>query len=354
MAALELTEIVKTFEERSVVSDVSLSVSDGEFVAILGPSGCGKSTLLRIIAGLEHATSGQISLGGRDTTWLHPKDRDIAMVFQNYALYPHLSIFENIAFPLRIAGTSKRELGEAVQRVAALVGISHLLARKPRQLSGGERQRAALARALIRKPALFLLDEPLSNLDAKLRQSAREELKLLQKKTGLTALYVTHDQVEAMGLGDRIVVMNAGVIRQVGTPEDIYRYPADTFVATFIGTPPMNIIESQNRLIGFRPETVQVNGQASGDKTAFPVEIQRSEYLGNVQLIYALITGPFKPERVIAAVPVKEAVAFVEGEKAEFVVPSEELRFFYKNTGLAFTNSDKIPSPSISGEVSHV
>ncbi len=356
MAALELTEIVKAFEERKVVSDVSLSVSDGEFVAILGPSGCGKSTLLRIIAGLEHATSGRISLGGRDTTWLHPKDRDIAMVFQNYALYPHLSIFENIAFPLRIAGAAKREVGEAVQRVAALVGIAHLLGRKPRQLSGGERQRAALARALIRKPALFLLDEPLSNLDAKLRQSAREELKLLQKKTGLTALYVTHDQVEAMGLGDRIVVMNAGVIRQVGTPEEIYRYPADTFVATFIGTPPMNIVKSSDALVGFRPETVQVGGRPGPDTTVFPVEIQRTEYLGNVQLIYASILGPFVPERVIAAVPVKGAIAVAEGERTEFVVPTEELRFFDKDTRLALTkpHSHLVSLPHRSSEASHV
>ena len=229
MANVEIDGIEKRFDGNGGIDSISLSVTDGEFLAILGPSGCGKSTLLRIVAGLERPTAGTIHIGGRDATGLHPKDRNIAMVFQNYALYPHLSVYENIAFPLRVNHVARRTIDREVRRMAELVGITHLLSRKPRNVSGGERQRAALARALVRDPALFLLDEPLSNLDAKLRQSAREELKSLQQRTGLTALYVTHDQVEAMGLGDRIVVMNAGRIRQIGTPDEIYRHPADTF-----------------------------------------------------------------------------------------------------------------------------
>ncbi len=351
MADVELIGIEKRFEERAVVAHVSLTVADGEFIAILGPSGCGKSTLLRMIAGLEHPTSGTISICGRDATRLHPKDRNIAMVFQNYALYPHLTLFENIAFPLRVNGVPKRVADEAVRAVAEIVSIGPLLSRKPRQVSGGERQRAALARALVRKPDLFLLDEPLSNLDAKLRQSAREELKLLQKKTGLTALYVTHDQVEAMGLGDRIVVMNEGVIRQIGTPEEIYRYPADTFVATFIGTPPMNIVEADDGLIGFRPETIVPGGPEIFGSQSFPVEVVRIEYLGNVQLIYATALAPFKPVRVIASIPAQSPSGVREGDRTHFQVPLPELRFFDKATGLA--KATAVGDAAIAGAKSH-
>ncbi|PIP00199.1 ABC transporter ATP-binding protein [Pleomorphomonas carboxyditropha] len=334
MARVDIEGIEKRFNGEGGVHGVTLSVQDGEFLAILGPSGCGKSTLLRLIAGLERPTAGRIRLGGRDATGLHPKDRDIAMVFQNYALYPHLTLRENIAFPLKVKRLPRRAIDTRVAEVADMVGIGHLLGRKPRQVSGGERQRAALARALVRKPALFLLDEPLSNLDAKLRQAAREELKALQRRTGLTALYVTHDQVEAMGLGDRIVVMQAGRIRQIGTPEEVYRFPGDTFVATFIGTPPMNIVDHGDLLVGFRPETVIV-GDAAGPAVAFPVVIRHVEYLGNVNLVYADARAPGQPVRVVAALPSQSAMPFSPGQETNFRVDAADLRFFDKATGLA-------------------
>ncbi|SCM76225.1 sn-glycerol-3-phosphate import ATP-binding protein UgpC 1 [uncultured Pleomorphomonas sp.] len=334
MARVDIEGIEKRFNGEGGVHGVTLSVQDGEFLAILGPSGCGKSTLLRLIAGLERPTAGRIRLGGRDATGLHPKDRDIAMVFQNYALYPHLTLRENIAFPLKVKRLPRRAIDTRVAEVADMVGIGHLLGRKPRQVSGGERQRAALARALVRKPALFLLDEPLSNLDAKLRQAAREELKALQRRTGLTALYVTHDQVEAMGLGDRIVVMQAGRIRQIGTPEEVYRFPGDTFVATFIGTPPMNIVDHGDLLVGFRPETV-IAGDAAGPAVAFPVVIRHVEYLGNVNLVYADARAPGRPVRVVAALPSQSAMPFSPGQETNFRVDAADLRFFDKATGLA-------------------
>src|SRR5690606_31663413 len=213
-------------------------------------------TLLRMIAGLEAPTAGDIIIGDRVVTRLHPKDRNIAMVFQNYALYPHLSVYENIAFPLRVRGDKSAEVDKKVRWAAGLVGIDKLLDRKPRHTSGGQRQRTALARSLVRDPDVFLLDEPLSNLDAKLRHSAREELRSFQERVGLTSIYVTHDQVEAMGLGDRIVIMSGGVIRQIGTPEEIYQAPADSFVATFVGSPPMNLVPHGAQSIGFRPENL--------------------------------------------------------------------------------------------------
>jgi multiple sugar transport system ATP-binding protein len=345
MASVELLGIEKHFDDRNVVAGVSLSVQDGEFVAILGPSGCGKSTLLRIIAGLERATAGTVRIGDVDATALHPKDRNIAMVFQNYALYPHLTVYENIAFPLRVHRASRRSVDDAVRKTAELVGITHLLARKPRHVSGGERQRAALARALVRDPALFLLDEPLSNLDAKLRQSAREDLKSLQRTTGLTALYVTHDQVEAMGLGDRIVVMQSGRIRQIGTPDQIYQHPADTFVATFIGTPPMNLVELDGKLVGFRPESVVFGTTGDGPHAEIPVRIQRIEYLGSVRLVYADVAQPFLPTRVIASLPFQTAPPFQDGDDAVFRVPLAELRYFDKATGLADTTA--LPPPAL-------
>ncbi len=223
---------------------------------LVGPSGCGKTTLMRMIAGLEEPSSGAVLIGGRDVTALPPRTRNIAMVFQSYALYPHLSVYRNIAFPLRARGADRRTIGERVRWAAAMFGIERLLARKPRQLSGGERQRVALARAVVREPLAFLLDEPLSNLDAKLRTLARDELKQFQRRIGTTTIYVTHDQIEAMGLGDRIAVLNQGRVRQIGTPQEIYRDPADTFVATFMGSPPMNLTEQDGVLLGFRPESL--------------------------------------------------------------------------------------------------
>ena len=233
------------------------------------PSGCGKSTLLRMIAGLELPTSGDIYIGDRRATRLPPRLRNIAMVFQNYALYPHLTLFENIAFPLRIRHMPRSEVKQRVEWAASLVQIQHLLSRKPRQTSGGERQRTALARSLVRNPEVFLFDEPLSNLDSKLRHSARDELREFHKKTNVTAIYVTHDQVEAMTLGDRIVVMNAGEIRQIGTPGEVYTRPADSFVATFLGSPPRTLVPYDGSLFGFRLENfAPEDGSPTGAKAS--------------------------------------------------------------------------------------
>src|SRR6266540_6512902 len=230
MAAVAVNEIRKKFGDVVAVDGISLEARDGEFMVLLGPSGCGKTTLLRIIAGLEKPTSGQVLIDGQVVNDMPPRGRGIAMVFQSYGLYPHLTVWNNIAFPLRTQGTARAEIKRKVEWAAGLLGIDHLAQRRPRELSGGERQRVALARALVRDPTVFLLDEPLSNLDAKLRASAREELTLFHERVGTTTIYVTHDQVEAMGMGDRIVVLHEGVVRQIGTPAEVYDEPADTFV----------------------------------------------------------------------------------------------------------------------------
>src|SRR5438477_3033891 len=253
MAIVETKQIRKVFADHTAVDGVDLATREGEFLVLLGPSGCGKTTLLRMIAGLEKQTSGDVVIGGQVVTHLPPRARKIAMVFQSYALYPHLTVFKNIAFPLKAQGVPKATRQQKVEWAAAMFGIERLLQRKPRQLSGGERQRVALARALVREPDVFLLDEPLSNLDAKLRTSARDELQQFQRRIGTTTIYVTHDQVEAMGLGDRIAVMQGGRVRQLGTPVEVYAEPADTFVASFLGSPPMNIVEAPDCLVGFRP-----------------------------------------------------------------------------------------------------
>src|SRR3712207_3743968 len=239
MATVDIRGVRKTYPGQNVevIKGIDCTVGDGEFLVMLGPSGCGKSTLLRMVAGLEAITRGEIAIGGRVVNRLEPKDRDVAMVFQNYALYPHMSVYDNIAYSLRIKGLSKAEIDLRVRRTAALLEVEEFLARKPRQLSGGQRQRVAMGRAIVREPALFLFDEPLSNLDAKLRTQMRVEIKQLQARLGVTSLYVTHDQVEAMTLADRLMVMNAGVAEQVGTPMEIYRRPASVFVAGFIGSP---------------------------------------------------------------------------------------------------------------------
>src|SRR5574341_1592649 len=234
MATVETRGIKKIFGDVAAVNGVNLLTQDGEFLVLLGPSGCGKSTLLRMIAGLEEPTSGEILIGGHVVNDLPPRARKIAMVFQSYALYPHMTVFKNIAFPLKAQGVARTLIPQKVEWAASLFGIGHLLERKPRELSGGERQRVALARALVREPAVFLLDEPLSNLDAKLRTAAREELLQLQRRIGTTTIYVTHDQVEAMALADRIAVIHAGKVRQLGTPQEIFDEPADTFVAGFL------------------------------------------------------------------------------------------------------------------------
>jgi len=342
MAQVEIRRISKIFEGHTAVSDINLVVDDGEFLVLLGPSGCGKSTLLRMIAGLEMPTSGDIVIGGKVATRLKPKDRNVAMVFQNYALYPHLTIYENIAFPLRVQGVEKSKLNQKVRWAADLVGIEPLLQRKPRQTSGGERQRTALARSLVRDPQLFLLDEPLSNLDAKLRHSSREELRRFQDRVGVTFIYVTHDQVEAMGLGDRIVVMKAGKVRQVGTPKDIYSHPADTFVATFIGSPPMNLVETGPTTVGFRPEIFlpRRGFVESANLLEAPFRIRRIEYLGGDQLIYGTVSGNLPETEVISRIPSSVRFDGAEGEEIAFAAHIEEVRYFDTETGVAVLASD--------------
>src|SRR5436309_8224982 len=243
MALVHLRGVKKTYDNKvAVIHGIDMEITDGEFIVIVGPSGCGKSTLLRMIAGLEHITGGEVAIGDRVVNHLEPKDRDIAMVFQNYALYPHMSVYENMAYGLKIRGNDKAEIGHRVDKAAKILELGQLLVRKPRQLSGGKRQRVAIGRAIVREPKVFLFDEPLSNLDASLRTQMRLEMARLHERLGATIVYVTHDQVEAMTLGDRIAVFNAGRIEQVGSPSAVYRQPVNRFVAGFLGSPQMNFL----------------------------------------------------------------------------------------------------------------
>ena len=245
MARVEFRDVRKSYGDLQVIHGVTTEVADGEFIVIVGPSGCGKSTLLRMVAGLEAITSGEIAIGDRVVNALEPKDRDIAMVFQNYALYPHMSVFDNMAYGLKIRGFTKDDIRARVDRAAGILELGPLLERKPRQLSGGQRQRVAMGRAIVREPAVFLFDEPLSNLDAKLRVQMRFEIQKLHRRLGTTSLYVTHDQVEAMTLAHRMIVMNAGRAEQIGTPMEVYENPATLFVAGFIGSPAMNFLPAR-------------------------------------------------------------------------------------------------------------
>ncbi len=335
MGVVELRGLHKEFGEVKAVNGVDLSIQKGELVVILGPSGCGKTTLMRMIAGLERPTGGDVYIGDRNVTPLPPRARDIAMVFQSYALYPHLTIFENIAFPLKARATSRQETERKVEWAAGILGIERLLSRKPRQLSGGERQRVALARALVKEPAVLLLDEPLSNLDAKLRVSARDELQQFQRNLGITTIFVTHDQIEAMGLGDRIAVMNEGKVCQVGAPQEIYNDPADVFVATFLGSPPMNLLEKNGGLLGFRPENFLPGHIARGDgeMVTFPFHLGRIENLGSDRLLYGTVEGA-EQNRTIAKLPSTVDVALQPDMTYDFAVRQADLRFFDKNTGL--------------------
>ncbi len=244
MASVELRSIHKTYGNVEVIPGIDLTIADAEFVALVGPSGCGKSTLLRMIAGLEQITSGDLHIGDRNVNRANPSERDVAMVFQNYALYPHMSVFDNIAFNLQLAGRPKAEIRDRVGEAARMLDLTTLLDRKPHQLSGGQRQRVAMGRAIVRKPSVFLFDEPLSNLDAKLRVLMRAEIKELHQKVKITSIYVTHDQIEAMTLADRVVVLNKGRIEQQGTPMELYTKPANIFVAGFIGSPSMNFLDA--------------------------------------------------------------------------------------------------------------
>jgi multiple sugar transport system ATP-binding protein len=303
---IELVEVTKRYDAVTALSDVSLDIEPGEFLVLLGPSGCGKSTILKIIAGLEDATEGDLYIKGRLANYIRPKARDVAMVFQNYALYPHMTVEANLAFPLRMGGASRDEQSREVGRVAKLLGITDQLKRYPEQLSGGQRQRVALGRAIIRKPTAFLMDEPLSNLDALLRVEMRSELLKLHRQVGRSTVYVTHDQVEAMTMASRIVVMRQGVIQQVGTPTEIYTQPANTFVATFVGSPPMNL---------FRGNIGSANGKpAFTGKVAFPLDGRFKDVSATDDVTLGvrpedvLIAGPNDPDTVPGRIDLIEKV----------------------------------------------
>jgi sn-glycerol 3-phosphate transport system ATP-binding protein len=298
MAALSLRNIIKRYgtgkQALQVIHGVSAEIEKGEFVVIVGPSGCGKSTLLRMVAGLEEISEGDIHIGDRVVNDLEPAERDIAMVFQNYALYPHMTVFDNMAYGLKIRKMPVEEIRTRVDKAAGILELGHLLDRKPRQLSGGQRQRVAMGRAIVRQPQVFLFDEPLSNLDAKLRAQTRLEIQKLHRELGITSLFVTHDQVEAMTLAQRMIVMNAGVMEQFGTPEEVYHRPASTFVASFIGSPPMNLLKNApggraGAVLGIRPEHLDI-----GD-TGWEVRVETIELLGAERLIY----GRLNDEQVI-------------------------------------------------------
>ena len=334
--AVEVRDLTKVYPGADVpaVDDVSLSVGQGEYLVLLGPSGCGKTTLLRTIAGLEQPTSGEVLIGGSVVNGLPPRARQVAMVFQSYALYPHKTVLANIVFPLKATAMDRAAREERARWAAELLGIGHLANRRPRQLSGGERQRVALARALVREPRVFLLDEPLSNLDAKLRASARDELKRFQQRIGTTTLYVTHDQAEAMGLGDRIAVMERGHVRQIGHPVEVYDHPADTFVATFIGSPPMNLVPRDGTLVGFRPENLMPTRHIHGERITVPLTIDRLEYLSGDRHVYGTVTGLGEDTRVIARLPSTVHEHLEAGETVEFGIGADRVRFFDRESGL--------------------
>ena len=329
MATLEFKAIKKIYPGNvAVIHGVDVDVRDGEFIVIVGPSGCGKSTMMRMVAGLESVTEGSILIDGAVVNNLEPAERDIAMVFQNYALYPHMSVYENMAYGLKIRRLSKQQIDERVQQAAAILELSHLLDRRPKQLSGGQRQRVAMGRAIVREPKVFLFDEPLSNLDAKLRVQMRLEIQKLHRRLKTTSLYVTHDQVEAMTLADRMIVMNKGIAEQIGTPIEVFEKPASTFVAAFIGSPPMNLIpvnvsaDGQIRtkdgqtmaiaasqvperargreiILGFRPEHVVL------EQPGIPLTIEMIETLGSEKLIH----GKTAETQVVIRCDVHEAEA---------------------------------------------
>jgi multiple sugar transport system ATP-binding protein len=348
MGAIRLEQVWKTYPNGvEAVRDVSLEVADGEFVVLVGPSGCGKSTLLRMIAGLEHVTGGTVHIGERDVTTVLPPDRDIAMVFQNYALYPHMTVRRNLGFGLKQRGTDRDVIAERVGEIASMLGLDELLERRPAQLSGGQRQRVAIGRALVRNPSAFLLDEPLSNLDAKLRTSMRSELARLHERLKVTTVYVTHDQIEAMTLGDRVVVLRDGVVQQIDTPQALYRTPANLFVAAFIGSPAMNLVGAEAHgdriafaghelalaesaplhglqgsvVLGVRPSAFVVDG--SEEWPAMRVRLGHVEHLGDeIHAAFTLDAPRVAAEAVQAAADTgddQEGRLLADDERARFL-----------------------------------
>ena len=364
MAYLEITQLDKHYDRFQALKQINLSVEKEEFIVFVGPSGCGKTTLLRTISGLETPSVGKITLDGQDITYIHPSKRNVAMVFQNYALFPHLSVFENIAFGLRLHGLSKQEIDQRVQRAARLLHLEELLARKPKQLSGGQRQRVAIGRAIVKQPKLFLFDEPLSNLDAKLRVRMRVELLNLHYETRNTAVYVTHDQVEAMTMADRIVILNDGRVEQIGTPVELYERPSNKFVAGFIGSPQMNFLglmveaqrenglacvaeglgklllpiqakqplDGKNVTLGVRPEHVRLEGTESSVR--LPAVVNIVENLGSENLLHSEIAenqllvakiaggvGPERNHRLALFLPAEHLYLFDDQDNAITVSP---------------------------------
>ncbi|MFO1080189.1 MAG: sn-glycerol-3-phosphate import ATP-binding protein UgpC [Reyranellaceae bacterium] len=357
MAQVHLRGVRKTYENKvEVIHGIDMEIRDGEFIVIVGPSGCGKSTLLRMVAGLERITGGQIAIGDRVVNELEPKDRDIAMVFQNYALYPHMSVYENMAYGLKIRGMAKAEIERRVQKAAKILELGSFLQRRPRQLSGGQRQRVAMGRAIVREPAVFLFDEPLSNLDAKLRVQMRLEIKRLQRELAVTSIYVTHDQVEAMTLADRLIVMNAGVAEQIGSPMDVYDRPASVFVAGFIGSPAMNFLAARvaagGRAVDLAGTGQTPVGLALGGATAagpgtpvalgirpehllpdadgpLELEIEMAEPLGADTLLH----GRFGAARELVTVRQGGHVLAQPGERRRFRADPAHLHLFDSQTG---------------------
>ncbi len=350
MATVALRDLVKTFDKTEVLHGINLEVADGEFIVFVGPSGCGKSTTLRMLAGLEEVTSGEIYIDDKMVNNLEPKERNIAMVFQNYAIYPHMSVRKNIGFGLRTAKMSKEDKEKRIDEVAALLGMSELLERRPSQLSGGQRQRVAIGRAMVRDPQVFLFDEPLSNLDAQLRTQMRLEIKKLHQRVGTTIIFVTHDQVEAMTLADRIVIMKDGYIQQIGSPTQVYQNPANLFVAQFIGAPSMNMLpgklveggielddgqlisalpenKSTEMTIGIRPN--ELTPVSDGAPALLEGTISVVEPLGSETLIYVDIGQA----EIVATVPGRALPKL--GSKVRLSTPSEEIHFFDTKTGTA-------------------
>ncbi len=354
MASIRLERVTKRFGPVEALADLTLEAADGELLVLLGPSGCGKSTALRLIAGLDTPTSGRVWIGGRPVDGVDPKDRDVAFVFQNYALYPHKSVYENLAFPLRLRRLDRAEVDRRVRQAARLLGLEGLLDRRPRELSGGQRQRVALGRAVVRQPRAFLMDEPLSNLDARLREGMRAELRRLQRRLGVTTVYVTHDQVEALGMGDRVAVLRAGRLQQVGTPREVFERPANRFVAGFVGTPAMNFLRGRVEVeagrvrirvpgqvlefplsawpappvpgewdLGFRPADAAMDPRGPG----LSGRVLLAEYLGRVCLVHVEVPGA----TVVVEAP--GPAAPVPGEAVRVVARPERLLAFDPRTG---------------------
>ena len=346
MASIDVESVGKVYTGGvRAVTDIRLNIADGEFIVLVGPSGCGKSTLLRMIAGLETISEGEVKIGARVVNEVEPADRDIAMVFQNYALYPHMTVYNNLAYGLKNRGTPKAEIDARVAEAARMLEITQYLERKPRALSGGQRQRVAMGRAIVRKPAAFLFDEPLSNLDAKLRVSMRGEIKRLQRRLGTTSIYVTHDQLEAMTLADRLVVLNGGRIEQIGAPLEVYHAPASTFVASFIGSPAINLVKGElyGDKLAIGPAMIALNGFAptSGavtigvraedlriareDEEALPFRLEYTEELGAQRLIH----GTVGDQQITAAVSPEIALS----PDMRIAIDAKRLHFFSIDTG---------------------